>query len=35
MEPAGKMDRKLQLKDGKLVDLRSSKRIKETKNFYG
>ena len=35
MELAGKMDRQLQLKDGKLVDLRPSKRIKETKNFYG
>ena len=34
MELAGKMDRQLQLKDGKLVDLRPSKRIKETKNFY-
>ncbi len=34
MELAGKMDRQLQLKDGKLIDLRPSKRIKETKNFY-
>lgn len=34
MELAGKMDRQLQLKDGALVDLRPSKRIKETKNFY-
>ncbi len=35
MELAGKMDRQLQLTDGKPVDLRPSKRIKETKNFYG
>lgn len=34
MELAGKMDRQLLLKDGKLVDLRPTKRIKETKNFY-
>ncbi len=34
MELAGKMDRQLQLKDGVLVDLRPSKRIKDTKNFY-
>ena len=34
IELAGKMDRQLQLKDGVLVDLRPSKRIKETKNFY-
>ena len=35
MELAAKMDRQLQLTDGKLIDLRPSKRIKETKNFYG
>ncbi len=34
LELAGKMDRQLLLKDGKLVDLRPSKRIKENKNFY-
>lgn len=34
MELAGKMDRQLLLKDGKLIDLRPSKRIKESKNFY-
>ncbi|MBE6450877.1 MAG: ABC transporter ATP-binding protein [Alphaproteobacteria bacterium] len=34
MELAGKMDRALELKDGKLSDLRPGKRIKETKNFY-
>lgn len=34
MELAGKMDRQLLLKDGKLVDLRPGKRIKAEKNFY-
>ena len=34
MELAGKMDRQLSLKDGKLIDMRPSKRIKEGKNFY-
>lgn len=34
MELAAKMDKQVQLKDGVLVDLRPSKRIKEVKNFY-
>ena len=34
MELAAKMDRQVMLKDGKLIDMRPSKRIKDDKNFY-
>lgn len=34
LELAGKMDRQVQLKDGKLIDLRPGKNIKKGKNFY-
>lgn len=34
MELAAKMDRLVTLKDGKLIDMRPSKRIKGDKNFY-
>ena len=34
MELAAKMDKQVQLKDGALIDLRPSKRIKGVKNFY-
>ena len=34
LELAAKMDRQVMLKDGKLIDMRPSKRIKDDKNFY-
>lgn len=34
LELAGKMDRQLQLKDGKLTDLKPSVKLNKTKNFY-
>lgn len=34
LELAAKMDRQVMLKDGKLIDMRPSKRIKGDKNFY-
>lgn len=34
LELAGKMDRQIQLKDGCLIDMRPSVKIKKNKNFY-
>lgn len=34
LELAAKMDRQVMLKDGKLIDMRPNKRIKDDKNFY-